>query len=241
MKKFFIGTSGWKYPHWANGVFYPQGLAQSKWLEYYAQFFNAIELNITFYRLPEKKVFLKWYNLTPKEFFFVVKGSRFITHIKRLKDIKEPLSLFFDNIGALKDKLAAVLWQLPPNYKIDLRRLELFLKQLKKTKIRQVFEFRDASWFNPKVYALLKKYNACLCIADSNVFPCEKEVTADFIYLRFHGREVLYGSEYSDQELKKWAEFVGHCVDKTVFSFFNNDARGFAVKNALRFRELLEE
>jgi len=255
MSRLFIGTSGWNYPHWRD-VFYPQGLGQSKWLQHYTKFFNCVELNVTFYRLVQRKTFQNWYERTPKDFYFVVKGSRFITHIKKIKDIGESLKLFIDNVIELKGKLAAILWQFPPSFsrqsfiigrdsaiagKKDLRRLESFLKLLKKTKIRQAFEFRNESCFDKEVYTLLKEYNACLCIAHSNRFPCVKEVTADFLYLRFHGGESLYSSNYSDKELKEWAAFAKKFPNKNIFAFFNNDAYGYAIKNALKFRELLEK
>lgn len=238
MSELFIGTSGWNYPHWQN-IFYPKDLSQSKWLQHYTKFFNAVELNVTFYRLVQKKTFQNWYKRTPRDFYFVAKGSRFITHIKKLKAIKEPLSLFIDNAVALQEKLAAILWQLPPSFKKDLKQLEAFLKLLKKTKIHQAFEFRNLSWFDKEVYALLKEYNACLCIAHSARFPYEKEVTADFLYLRFHGGESLYSSNYPDKELKEWADFAKG-TKRDIFAFFNNDAYGYAVKNALKFRELLK-
>jgi uncharacterized protein YecE (DUF72 family) len=250
MSKLFIGTSGWNYPHWAGGVFYPEGLSQDKWLRYYTNNFNAVELNVTFYRLVQKKTFQNWYKHTRKDFYFVVKGSRFITHILRLNRIKSSLNLFIDNVVELKEKLAAVLWQFPPSFKQDLKRLESFLKLLTKTKIRQVFEFRNESWFKQDSYSLLKNHNACLCIAHSSRFPCIKEVTADFFYLRFHGGGSLYSSNYTDKELKEWANFAKNLSvkvrdassgkNKDVFAFFNNDAKGFAVKNAMRFREFLK-
>jgi uncharacterized protein YecE (DUF72 family) len=151
MPRFFIGTSGWNYPHW-KGVFYPKELKQSEWLKYYAQFFNCVELNVTFYRLVEKKVFRNWRKNTPRGFYFVAKGSRFITHIKKLKSVKESLDLFFNNARGLSDKLTAVLWQLPPSFKKDTGRIESFLKLLKKTKIRQVFEFRNDTWFDRETF-----------------------------------------------------------------------------------------
>jgi uncharacterized protein YecE (DUF72 family) len=240
MSRLFIGTSGWNYPHWAEGVFYPRDLSQSKWLEYYTKFFNCVELNVTFYRLVQKKTFQNWYKRTPHDFYFVAKGSRFITHIKKLKVVKEPLSLFINNVIELKEKLVAILWQLPPSFKKDLLRLESFLKLIKNSKIRQAFEFRNESWFDKEVYGLLKRYNACLCIAHSSRFPCVKELTADFLYLRFHGGGSLYSSNYSDKELKEWANFAKSTKGDT-FAFFNNDAYGYAVKNALSFRELLEK
>jgi uncharacterized protein YecE (DUF72 family) len=239
MSKLFIGTSGWNYPHWQD-VFYPKDLSQSKWLEYYARFFNCVELNVTFYRLVQKKTFQNWHKRTPKDFYFVAKGSRFITHIKKLQQVKEPLNLFIENAIGLKDKLAAVLWQLPPSLKKDIKRLESFLRLLKKINIRQVFEFRDITWFDKEIYLLLKKYNACLCIAHSDRFPCVKESTADFLYLRFHGGESLYSSNYSDKDLRGWADFARQFKNKDTFAFFNNDAYGYAAKNALKFRELLE-
>lgn len=239
MPKLFVGTSGWNYPHWQD-VFYPKGLSQTRWLEHYVKSFNAVELNVTFYRLVQKKTFENWYKRTPKEFYFIAKGSRFITHIKKLKDSRDPLNLFFDNCLGLKEKLACVLWQLPPAYKKDLRRLEDFLKLLRKVKTKQAFEFRHKTWFDKEIYDLLKSYNACLCIADSDPWPCIKEVTADFIYLRFHGRDGLYSGNYSNGQLKEWSDFAKN-TKRDIFAFFNNDAYGYAVKNALRFRKLLGE
>lgn len=240
MSKLFVGTSGWNYPHW-QGIFYPPDLNQSNWLQHYTQFFNCVELNVTFYRLVQKKTFQNWYKRTPQNFYFVAKGSRFITHIKKIMGIEESLKLFIDNVVGLKGKLAAILWQLPPSFIKDLKRLESLLKLLQNSNIRQVFEFRNESWFDKEVYALLKEYNACLCIAHSNRFPYVKVITADFLYLRFHGAQSLYASNYSDKELKEWANFARDFKDKDIFTFFNNDAYGYAIKNALKFRELLEK
>jgi len=236
----YVGTSGWNYLHWKK-VFYPEGLSQPKWLEHYVKFFNCVELNVTFYRLVNKKTFQKWRQRVPKDFYFVAKGSRFITHIKKLKDVRQPLDLFLDNALGLKDKLALVLWQFPPSFKKDIRRLVTFFRLLKKTNLRHSFEFRNDTWFDKEVYQLFKEYNFCLCIAHSPRFPCQKIVTADYLYLRFHGGELLYGSNYSDKELRDWTRFARKFKkNKDIFAFFNNDAHGFAVKNALRFRELLE-
>lgn len=239
MFNIYLGTSGWNYLDWKDR-FYPKGLSQDKWLDHYTNFFDTVELNVTFYRLVKKKIFRGWYDRTPKGFCFVAKGSRYITHIKRLKNCAEPLNLFIDSAKGLKEKLIAVLWQLPPGFKKDLKRLEIFLKLVTKTRIPQVFEFRHLSWFDKEVYALLKKYNICLCIAHSGRYPCVKEITSDFTYLRFHGGKTLYGGNYSDKELKRWAKFIKDLKVKDVFVFFNNDAHGFAVKNALRFKELLK-
>ena len=245
MSNIYIGTSGWNYLHWRER-FYPSGLSQNKWLEYYTNFFNTTELNVTFYRLIQRKVFENWYKRTPEEFYFVVKGSRFITHIKRLKNCQKPLNLFLSNAQGLKNKLGAILWQLPPRFEKNIERLETFLKLLKKTSTRQVFEFRHPSWFDEQIYALLSKYKTCLCIAHSGNYPCVKKFTTDFIYLRFHGGRLLYAGNYSDKQLKQWVRFVKKIFAsglkaKDVYAFFNNDARGYAIKNALKFKKLLEQ
>lgn len=244
--KTFIGTSGYNYPHWSDGVFYPQGLPQRKWLEHYMSFFNTVELNVSFYRLPKKSIFEGWRKRTPQNFTFVVKGSRFITHVKKLKDCEEPLKLFFNNAEGLKEKLGAVLWQLPPNLHANREKLEAFCKIIHRLRVsrstRHCFEFRHASWFCKEIYNILRKYGFSLCIAHSKNWPCEELATFDFIYLRFHGGEVLYGSNYSEKELKNWASKAKYWMEKRkdMYAYFNNDARGFAIKNALRFKELLE-
>jgi uncharacterized protein YecE (DUF72 family) len=238
MPQLFIGTSGWSYPHW-RGPFYPEDLGEGKWLEYYTQYFNSVELNVTFYRLVKEATFRNWHERTPKGFSFVAKGSRFITHIKRLNEVAKPLRLFVERAAGLKGKLVALLWQLPPQYKKDLARLERFLGELAKTGHRQVFEFRNGTWFDTETYELLRAHNACLCIAHSNQFPCVREVTADFLYLRFHGGTSLYGSNYSENELREWAHFARSSGCATIFAFFNNDAYAYAVKNARTFEDLL--
>lgn len=238
-KRLFIGTSGWNYPQW-KGLFYPENLSAGKWLEYYSQFFNAVELNVTFYQLVRKSTFENWHRRTAEDFHFIVKGSRFITHIKRLKGVGEPLKLLLSNASGLKEKLTAILWQFPPSFKKDLKRFETFCQMLAKTGIKQVLEFRNQSWFDKETYALLKKYNHCLCIAHSGGrYPCVKEITSDFLYLRFHGGESLYASDYPLEELKVWADFARRSQCRDIFGFFNNDVHGYAIKNAKEFRELL--
>jgi uncharacterized protein YecE (DUF72 family) len=243
----YIGTSGYNYPHWWNGVFYPSDLPQKKWLEFYTGFFDTVELNVSFYRLPKKEVFQGWYKRTPKEFVFAVKGSRFITHIKRLKDCREPLSLFLDRALPLKEKLGAVLWQLPPRFKFQKERLEEFcvlLSTLPRSKLhRHAFEFRDESWFCDEAFRILEEFGFAFCIAHGSGLPFIEKITSDFVYLRLHGGEVLYGSNYSDKELKQWA---GRMQDwrkkaKIVFVYFNNDAYGFAVKNALSLKKWVSQ
>ncbi len=245
--KVFVGTSGYNYPHWGGGVFYPTNLPQKNWLEYYAKYFDTVELNVTFYRLPKKETFEGWYRRTPPHFIFAVKGSRFITHVKRLSDCEEPLKLFFNRANGLKEKLGVVLWQLPPGLHLNLMRLENFCRLLREKKysknVRHAFEFRHQSWFCSTVYQLLEKEGFSLCIAHSNRWPSEEALTANFVYLRFHGGLVLYGSNYSYQELQEWADKAKSWLigKRDIFAYFNNDAYGYALKNAIEFRQLLME
>ncbi len=241
----FIGTSGYNYPHWWNGVFYPSDLSQRKWLEFYAEQFDTVELNVSFYRLPKREVFEGWYKRTPIGFAFAVKGSRFITHMKRLKDCREPLSLLLENASPLKEKLGVLLWQLPPRFKYQRERLEEFcilLSTLPRSKrLRHAFEFRDESWFCQEAFRILEEFHFALCIAHGSGLPFTEKVTSHFVYLRLHGGEVLYGSNYSDKELKGWAEKIRDWGDngRDVFVYFNNDAYGLAVRNALTLKKLV--
>ncbi len=240
----FIGTSGYSYPHWWNDTFYPASLPQRKWLEFYADHFNTVELNVSFYRLPSKEIFRGWHQRTPKTFSFGLKGSRFITHTKRLKECREPLSLFVDHASSLKEKLGNVLWQLPPRFRFQKTLLEEFcvlLSTLPRSKpLRHAFEFRDESWLCREALKTLEDFNFAFCIAHGSGLPCLEEVTSDFIYLRFHGGETLHGSNYSEQELRRWADKIRKWKKKgkTIFVYFNNDAYGFAVKNALFLKKI---
>ena len=240
-----IGTSGYNYPHWWNGVFYPSDLPQRKWLEFYAEHFETVELNVSFYRLPGKKVFESWYKRTPKGFSFAVKGSRFITHIKRLKDCREPLSLLLDYSSALKEKLGVVLWQIPPRFHFQRDRLEEFcvlLSTLPRSKyLRHAFEFRDESWLCNDAFRILEEFNFGFCIAHGSGLPFMEKVTTHFVYLRLHGGETLYGSGYSEKELKGWVKKIENwkAKGKDIFVYFNNDAYGFAIKNGLTLKKLI--
>lgn len=241
----FIGTSGYNYLHWWNDVFYPSKLPQRKWLEFYSKYFDTVELNITFYRLPTKNAFESWYQRTPDQFVFSTKGSRFITHIKRLKNCGEPLSLFLNLTSSLKEKLGIILWQLPPRFKVDLRRLEEFSELLlsfpTSKKIPQAFEFRDESWLQSEVIKILKKFNFSLCISHGLGLPIKEEITSNIVYLRLHGGEILYGSNYSEDQLRQWAKKIRKWEEdgRTIFVYFNNDAHGYAVKNAITLKEIL--
>lgn len=243
MAKIFIGTSGYNYPHWGGGVFYPEHLPQGKWLEHYSKFFDTVELNVTFYRLPQKSAFEGWYQRTPQNFHFVIKGSRFITHIKKLKDVAEPLETLFRQSEPLKEKLSAVLWQFPPHFKFNFKKVSQFIGQLKNKafKIRQAFEVRDASWCNEDFYQLLRQNNMALVFADYPQLAIVKPETSNFIYLRRHGPTGLYRGCYSDKMLKADAKVISKFQKegKDVFIYFNNDAEGYAVANALQLKKIL--
>lgn len=238
--KIYIGTSGYIYYHWRE-VFYPAALPSYKWLEHYTKFFKTVELNVTFYRLPQESAFKSWYKRTPKDFIFVLKGSRFITHVKKLQGVVQATKLFFGRASLLKEKLGVILWQLSPSWKKNTERLEKFLKLVSQYKIRQAFEFRHESWFCEEVYKILKKYNVALCLADSPYYPKVEKVTADFVYLRFHGGKILYGSRYSKKEMQEWAKKIKRWIKRglDVYAYFNNDAFGYAVENANELKNLL--
>ncbi len=242
--KLYIGTSGYSYNHWSGGIFYPPGLKQDKWLEYYCKHFNTVELNVTFYRLPQKGAFAGWNKRTPENFIFAIKGSRFITHIKRLRAAAEPLKLMFKRAEPLSKKIDVVLWQLPPKFKCDIKRLSDFLKNLQRYKnVRHVFEFRDASWFNKDIYKLLKKSNIAICGADWPECSNDIHETCDFIYIRRHGASArLYSGCYSGAQLKQDANLIKRHLSKgkDVYIYFNNDAYGYAVKNAKDLKKIIQ-
>jgi uncharacterized protein YecE (DUF72 family) len=241
MSGFVVGTSGYAYQHWKD-VFYPRGLAQSKWLEYYAEHFGAVELNVTYYHLPKHEVFESWRKRTPDGFRFAIKGSRLITHYHRLHDVREPVHTFFRAASGLGDKLEVVLWQLPPKMRLDAPRLDEFCRLVgRDSKRRQAFEFREKSWFTEETYEILRRHGCALCIANSPTWETAEEITAPFTYLRFHGGRLLYGSDYSEDELAMWAGKARRWLEAgtDVYAFFNNDMHGYALGNARRLSELL--
>lgn len=240
MPEVHIGTSGFSYDHW-RGAFYPEGLAKNKWFGYYCDRFSTVELNVTFYRLPKDEAFKKWRSETPDDFRFALKGSRFITHIKRLKDPADPLKTFMARARLLKEKLAVILWQLPPNFTRDTDRLKVFLKALRKYRRRNVFEFRNESWIDGKVVSLLKDEGAGICMADWPPFIDELPATADFVYIRRHGQGGSYATCYTTEELKKDAQRIRDHLRKKrdTFIYFNNDAMGYAARNALELKRML--
>lgn len=239
MSKYYIGTSGWHYDHW-RVLFYPDGLAKSKWLKFYANHFATVELNNSFYHLPSEKAFTGWRESSPQGFVFAVKVSRFITHIKRLRNVEAALENFLARVCFLQGKLGPLLYQLPPNMKRNDEVLEAFLSILPQ-RYQHVFEFRNESWIDDGVFDLLRRYNAGLCVFDMPGFTCPLVATANFTYIRFHGSTGLYGSCYSDEELSGWARKISDLGQnlEAVYIYFNNDAEAYAVRNAQTLMRLL--
>jgi uncharacterized protein YecE (DUF72 family) len=241
MPKYRIGCSGFLYDSW-RGVFYPEDLPHKRWLSFYQQKINTVELNVTFYRLLKKEAFERWYKETPPDFTFCLKGSRFISHVKKLKDVELPLSTFFNATAPLLEKLDVILWQLPPNLKLNMKNLEDFVENLKQYPVRHVFEFRHKSWLVKKVYNLLSAANIAVCMADWPDFINELPITADFVYLRRHGEGGSYATNYSTEQLKKDAKRIKEYMKmgKDVYCYFNNDAFAYAPKNVIELTAILE-
>jgi uncharacterized protein YecE (DUF72 family) len=237
MKKVYIGTSGYTYKHWKD-IFYPKGVAQKDWLPFFAKEFKTVELNVSFYRSITEKEYKRWYERTPDDFLFAVKGNRFITHIKRLKDVRDSVERVVEPALMLKEKLAMFLWQLPPNFVFNqenYQTVEEFLTILPKNK-RNALEFRDEWWFTQEIADLLKKHNISMVIPNWHTREFPEFVTADFIYIRLHGPML-----YLPSTIKKWAEKIKQWK-KThdVYIYFNNDAQGFALTNARQLKQFLK-
>ncbi len=244
--KFFIGTSGWNYLHWWNGVFYPSEVKQNKWLEYYAQYFDTVEINSTFYRIPREKTVENWRKRVPDNFTFVVKASRIITHLKKLEGVKEILFNFLDICSEFKEKLGPILFQTPPLLKVNKDKLQNLLNVIIEHPLgnttRIALEFRNKTWFCDEIFDILKSANSSLCFSDMPEFEIDSPVTADFVYIRKHGKLERYASLYSDEELKTYARDIKKYLkeNKDVYVFFNNDAYGYAVKNAMTLIEYVK-
>lgn len=228
------------YDHWRE-VFYPPDIKKSDWLKYYMRHFDTVEVNNTFYHLPTPEAFEGWRMEAKKGFIYALKGSRYITHMKKLKDPVEPLNLFVERARILKDNLGPILFQLPPRWKCNAPRLKEFLDILPK-ELRFAFEFRDKTWFNDDIYGILREKDISLCVYHMPDFVSPVEVTARFVYLRFHGTDFLYGGRYSKKELSRWADLIRLYMKGglDVYAYFNNDAEGYAVINAKELREMVK-
>lgn len=241
MRSLHIGTSGWHYKHWL-GNFYPAGTEPGKMLPHYLKSFRSVEINNSFYRLPTRATFENWRKATPADFTFAVKASRYLTHMKKLKDPEEPIARFFDSVSGLGKKLAVVLFQLPPSWGVNLDRFSYFLDALPKG-YRYAFEFREKSWLSEPVYELLRRHNAGYCIYEIEYFQSPIVITSDFVYLRLHGPGLKYQGSYPDKTLAMWAKQVRdwEAAGKMVFVYFDNDQAGYAAYNAMTLQEMLGE
>jgi uncharacterized protein YecE (DUF72 family) len=235
-----IGCSGWQYRHW-RGDFYPDTLPQNRWLEYYAARFDTVEINNTFYRLPEATAFTKWASRVPPGFVYAVKASRFLTHMKKLKDPEEPIDRFLQRAVNLHAALGPVLFQLPPRWPVNIERLRAFLEALP-PRHRYAIECREPSWYADEVLALLERHQVALCLHDMRGSAPEKISTGRFVYVRFHGVE-RYSGSYADRTLDAWADWLSARVAAglPVYAYFNNDIGGHAPRDAVRLRARLVE
>jgi len=233
LKPVWIGCSGWNYRDWRDTV-YPKGLPAKRWLEHYAGIFRTVEINNTFYRLPTLSAVEGWAEQTPDDFVFTVKASRYLTHIKRLTDMKVGVDRFYERIQPLitAGKLGPVLWQLPGNFRRDDERLVSAIERLPAGK--HCFEFRHPSWFTSRVYDLLRANGIALVIGDHPERPFQAhEITADWTFIRFHYGHRGRNGNYSESELEDWRRRIDSWSTSTeLFAYFNNDWNAFAVKNA---------
>jgi uncharacterized protein YecE (DUF72 family) len=242
-----IGCSGWNYKSW-RGKFYAAGMPASRWLSYYSSIFDTVEINNTFYRLPEAATFACWRRQMPAGFLVAVKASRFLTHIKRLKDPAEPIDRLFSRAKSLGSRLGPVLYQLPPNFfrnEVNVERLEIFLRALPRRVTRRVvhhvFEFRHPSWYVDDTFALLDRHGATLCLHDKRDSAIFEPFVGPIVYVRFHGTSGHYAGSYPDERLEKWACTLTEQwrAGRQVYAYFNNDPDAVATQNAQALRRLV--
>jgi len=239
-----VGCSGWSYDHWREGVFYPPRCPARRWLSFYAEHFETVELNSTFYRLPRREAVARWVKQTPAEFVFAVKVSRYLTHVNRLRDVEVHLPILLERLAPMLDagKTGPLLWQLPPTFVRDDQRLAEALDRFP-AQLRHAVEFRHQSWFAPEPLELLAQHGVALVVADQPGAPPRKwpEPRVGFSFVRLHrGRRGRRGN-YSAVELSHWARTLCRWARHgDVYAYFNNDWEGFAPRNALDLRRLLQ-
>ena len=237
----FIGCSGWEYKHW-KGDFYPAGIPRSEWFAHYARHFDTVEINNSFYRLPEPSTVDGWRKQAPPGFHYGWKASRYLTHMRKLKDPADPVDLMFSRARRLGDRLAVVLYQLPPRWKRNVERLQTLLDTIPRD-IPQAVEFRDPSWYHDDVFQALQRAGVALCVHDMHGSATPRARVGPFTYVRFHGWEAKYSGNYSDDQLRSWADWLARDIEtrRDVYAYFNNDAHGHAPRNAATLRLLLHE
>jgi len=240
------GTSGWSYNHWVKR-FYPEGLDKKEWFSYYTQYFNTVELNMSFYRYPFPNMLKGWKNKMPDNFKMTFKANRQITHYKKFHEVEEELNKFYGMTKNLQGNTGCILFQTPPSFQCDEGNFRLMLKfmDLLNRSFNNVIEFRHPSWWNRDVVKLLKAHNVSFCSVSGLDMPPEVVISANFGYFRFHGPGKPYASEYSEEQLVSWADTISQKAKqnslKEVYCYFNNDYFGYAVENAKRMDELLKE
>ena len=262
-----IGCSGWQYKHWSaatrdaarvDDAFYPANLSPARWFAHYALSFDTVEINNSFYRLPPPETFARWREQAPQHFLYSVKASRFLTHMKKLKDPVDPLLRLFTNARELGRHLGPILYQLPPNFGLNLERLETFLRALtpvaRRARLtstpRHVVEFRHPSWYDSRVYALLERYRVSMCLHDMQgsatgkipIPPAPPSGRRSFVYVRFHFGTSKYGGRYEDRRLDEWADWLVERITegRDIFAYFNNDSGGHAPRDAVRLRDRIQ-
>ena len=237
--RIYIGTSGWNYDHWKE-TFYPEDLKRERWLDFYARSFRTVEVNNSFYQLPSGETVKQWVRQTPDAFLFAVKASRYITHMKKLKDPRESMKKFIAMTRGFKDKLGPLLFQLPPRWGYNAERLNAFLDALS-GKHRVAMEFRDSSWWNDDVLDALAAHNVAFCIYELAGTRSPKEITADFAYLRLHGPGAAYEGKYTKRALAGWLGAFAGWVQKRrdIYCYFDNDQNGYAAANAAELEEMI--
>ncbi len=239
MKPIRIGCSGWNYKHWRER-FYPKGLPVSRWFAFYAETFDTVEINNSFYMLPKGETFDKWREQAPPGFRYAVKANRFLTQAKKLKECEEPLERMMPLFRRLGETLGPILYQLPPRLKLNLERLESFLKIVPKD-VTNVFEFREKSWYVPETLELLERYGASFCAHDMPGSASDRCAVGPIAYVRFHGGEGKYWGRYSDEGLLSWTDWmVGQArAGREVWAYFNNDIDAHAIHDAQTLRSMV--
>lgn len=234
-----VGCSGWQYSHWKEN-FYPPTAPQKKWLETYAERFDTVEVNNSFYRLPSEKTFSEWRDRVPDHFLYAVKASRYLTHVRRLKEPADPLHLFWSRARLLGPKRGPVLYQLPPHWKRNERRFFDFLEALPDDPLQAV-EFRDPSWYTDEIFRAMETKGVAMCIHDHYESATPRETIGPFVYTRFHGADGHYEGAYSDRMLRDWAGWFAEEArsGKAIYAYFNNDTGAHAPRNARTLREFL--
>jgi uncharacterized protein YecE (DUF72 family) len=235
-----IGCSGWQYAHW-RGDLYPRELPQDRWFEHYAERFDTVELNNSFYRLPEADTFAAWGRRSPPGFLMAVKASRYLTHVRRLREPRDPLDRLWTRASRLGDHLGPMLYQLPPRWRRNVERLASFADAVPRDRL-QALEIRDPDWYHPDTYAVIERGGLALCLHDMPGSASPRRPIGPFVYVRFHGSGTGYGGAYPGKALAAWADRLVAWAEAGLagYAYFNNDLGGHAFRDASRLREMVD-